>query len=356
MRSRLAALLLVPLLLGAGQPIDPQHLAWDSSGGPDIVAGYEVVQGWDGVEVGSTVIGLSVPLPARTGTAYAARVRALPVDPEADPSNWATLAAEWPDVLPQITSLSQLGRTTAPLPGGVQVMAAPTFVAEYATAFNTTTKPKTAMSAVAINSGDVLVGVAAHENEAGYPTAFTENGSAAWASQQSYVTTDYCETIAQTYTATTGENLTVTLDRAYALGYFGGNVVRFSGSDGVGASNKAQGGSGSPSVSLTTTQNNSAIVVICTDWNAVSGTQTFTNNFSGTPAAMTDFPGDATHYGVAIAYFPDAGTAGSKTVGMSAPTGQKWTIIAVEVKGTAGAAATSLPPIRTNKFAHMLVR
>ena len=123
MRSRLWSLLLVPLLLGAGQPIDPRTLAWDSSGGPDIVAGYEVVQGWDGAEIGSTVTGLSVPLPARTGTAYAARVRALPVGPGTEPSNWATLAATWPDVLPQITSLSQLGRTTAPLPSGVQVMA-----------------------------------------------------------------------------------------------------------------------------------------------------------------------------------------------------------------------------------------
>ena len=106
MHSRLWSLLLVPLLLGAGQPIDPRHLAWDSSGGPEIVAGYEVVQGWDGAEIGSTVTGLSVPLPVRTGTAYAARVRALPVAAGASPSNWATLAAEWPDVLPQITSLS----------------------------------------------------------------------------------------------------------------------------------------------------------------------------------------------------------------------------------------------------------
>lgn len=95
----------------------------------------------------------------------------------------------------------------------------------------------------------------------------------------------------------------------------------------------ANGASGSPSVSLTTTQANSAIVVIVSDWNAGSGTQTFTNNFSGTPTALTDYPGDGARYGVAIAYFPDAGAVGSKTVGMSAPTGQKWTIIAIEVKG-----------------------
>jgi hypothetical protein len=137
MRPRLWLLGLVPLLLGAGQQIDPQHLAWDSSGGPDIIAGYEVVQGWDGAEIGSTVTGLSVPLAARTGTAYAARVRALPINPGAEPSNWATLAATWPDAIPQITSLSQLGRTTAPLPGGTPIMAG--HVQSGGTAANNTT-------------------------------------------------------------------------------------------------------------------------------------------------------------------------------------------------------------------------
>ena len=216
-------------------------------------------------------------------------------------------------------------------------MTAPSYVNQYATAFNSTTSPKTAMSAVAINSGDVLVGVVVAESgEYGSPD-FTENGSSSFTQRQisPTVNADWVSARASTYVASTNENLTVTVTYPASL-YFGGNIIRFSGSDGVGASNIATGSSGSPSVSLTTTQANSAIVVICGDWNAVSGTQTFTNNFSGTPTALTDYPGDLTKYGVAIAYFPDAGGVGSKTVGMSAPTGQKWTIIAIEVKGTAG--------------------
>lgn len=213
-------------------------------------------------------------------------------------------------------------------------LAAPTFVSEYPTAFNSVTSPKTAVNAVSINTGDVLIGVAAHESDTG-TLAITEDGAASWVSQQTYKTTDYSETSAWSYVATTSETLTVTFtDNS---GYFGGNVVRFSGSDGVGASAKNQGASGSPSVNITTTQANSAIVVIVSDWNATGGTQTFTSDGgAGSPTNLTDYPGDSSHYGVAIAYYPNAGAVGSKTVGMSAPTGQKWTIVAVEVKGDIG--------------------
>lgn len=191
------------------------------------------------------------------------------------------------------------------------------------------------MNAVAINSGDVLVALAVASNH--YKTlSITENGAASATLQRSDVRVDYCSTYGWTYVAPAGETITISFSSSGGTGdYFGGNVIRFSGSDGVGDSNIATGESGSPSVSLTTTQANSAIVVIVSDWNANSGTQTFTNNFSGTPTALTDYPGDGAQYGVAIAYFPDAGGAGSKTVGMSAPTGQKWSIIAIEVKGTA---------------------
>ena len=240
-------------------------------------------------------------------------------------SQWAEIAVTFPSN-PSNVSIEKEQKA----------MAAPTFVAQYATAFNTTTSPKTAMSAVAINTGDVLVGVSAGENES-VVTAETEDGTASWVNLQLYNTSDYTYTRASRYIATGNENLTVTFTGTG--GVFGGNVIRFSGSAGIGASNKAQGSSGSPSVSLTTTQANSAIVAICGDWNAVSGTQTFTNSGgAGNPTNLTDFPGNSTQYGVAIAYYPDAGAVGAKTIGMSAPTGQKWSIIAVEVLGSAAGA------------------
>ena len=225
-----------------------------------------------------------------------------------------------------------------------QLMAAPTYVAEYPTVFNSSTTPKTAMNAVAINSGDVLVYVAACENDD--DISATENGSGTLSSLQVVHVVDYTEVEAWSYVPASNENLTATFTCGSGGEYtrFGGNIVRFSGSDGVGASNKANGSSGSPSVSLTTTQDNSAIVAICGDWNAVSGTQTFTLGGSSSGwVALTDYPGDSARYGVAIAYHPNAGSAGSKTIAMSAPTGQKWAIVVVEVKGTAGAGASAVP-------------
>lgn len=211
------------------------------------------------------------------------------------------------------------------------VSAAPTFVAEYPTAFNNATSPKTAMNAVSINSGDVLVLVSADEGN--YALGETENGSASWVNIRYSDEFNYAAVRSSGYTATANETLTATITSTG--GYSGGNIIRFSGSDGIGASAMSNGTTGTPSVSITTTQANSAIVVIVGDWSAVSGTQTFTNNGgAGSPTNLTDFPGDNVHYGVGIAYYPDAGAAGSKTVGMSAPTGQKWTIHAIEVKGT----------------------
>lgn len=233
-------------------------------------------------------------------------------------------------------------------------MAAPTFVAQYATAFNTNTNPKTAMSAVAITSGDVLVAVEVKENNL-YNIAVTENGGASFLSQRLIDISDYTEVAAYTYIAPSSETITVTFT-SNSTYKFGGNVIRFSGASGIGASSKANAYSGSPSVSITTTQANSAIVVVVGDWNSALGTQTFTSNGgAGSPTLLTGYPGSGFTYGVGIAYYPDAGTAGAKTVGMSEPTGQKWAIIAVEVKGTAGATG-SLPPRLSNRFAHLLGR
>ncbi len=274
------------------------------------------------------------------GTLVNARVRAVAPDgfdcsQQTGPcpkSDWATLAQTLPAAQPspRVNAIAY--------PAGI-TMAAPTFVAQYATAFNSSASPKTAMSAVSISSGDVLVGVGAHENEKGSALAITEDGASSWIVVQGNQLTDFCETRGWTYTASANESLTVTFIKS--VDYFGGNVIRFSGSSGVGASAISSSTSGSPSVAITTTQDNSAIVVIVADWNAVSGTQTFTSNGgAGSPTNLTGYAGDGAHYGVAIAYYPDAGTAGSKTVGMSAPAGQKWTIIAIEVKGSASGNAS----------------
>jgi hypothetical protein len=207
------------------------------------------------------------------------------------------------------------------------------FVAHYPTAFNSNVTPKTALGAVPLNAGDVLVMAVVGESEGGTLGA-TENGAGTLVAQQAIDVAGTTEVRAFTYVATAPETLTAAFANSGAALIFGGDAVRFSGSSGIGASAKANGSTGFPAVSLTTTRANSAIAVIAADYNAVAGAQTFTNNGgAGTPVPLAAVPGDGKTYGVAVGYYPDAGAVGAKTVGLSAPPGQAWAIIAVEVLG-----------------------
>ncbi len=330
----------IALVLGfSGAAIARQiTFAWDAS--PTWPVGTTVELEANGASAsGITENYYTLDVPVQTGAVITARARAIPPsgyecgDPLeiCQPSPWSTS-------LIQTIPPNPIGLwATKYAVGGGGIMAAPNFVAEYPTSFNSDTTPKTAMSAVSINSNDVIVLVSASENYLGV-TGETENGAGSFTNQKVFNASDYCYTRASTYIAPANETLTTIVTRSGAIAYFGGNSVIFSGSSGIGASAINNGASGTPSVSITTTQANSAIVVIATDWNAATGSQTFTSSGgAGSPTALTGFPGDNSHYGVAIAYYADAGSAGAKTVGMSAPTGQKWTIAAVEVKGSAGA-------------------
>lgn len=124
-------------------------------------------------------------------------------------------------------------------------------------------------------------------------------------------------------------------------GTWGDIALVFSGTAGPGTSASTTG-TGTATVTVTTTQDHSAIAVIALDWIPADGSSRAWLTLNGTtPTAGNGLEqvyfnnGD---YAVYCAYWPDAGTAGAKTVGLSAPTGMKYTIIATEVLGTLGAA------------------
>jgi hypothetical protein len=97
-----------------------------------------------------------------------------------------------------------------------------------------------------------------------------------------------------------------------------------------GASNKAQATSGSASVSLTTTRENSLVIVGTADFNAVNGNhrvyrrpgQSLTEDFYG------DFGGGTTYFSHYI--MPSTGAA---THGLTSPSGQAYGIGAIEIRG-----------------------
>lgn len=211
---------------------------------------------------------------------------------------------------------------------------APTFISETETAWNSTTSPKTTAS-ISVQTGDVLVAYSVVEDHASQISI--AGGSLTWTLQQEVNVTNFTRVFVWTTTATSTTSFTVDFTRGASARFYGGNVLVWRGSDGVGASNKTNT-TGAPSLALTTSFANSAIVTVVGDWDADDGTtRTWRTVNSITPSsgAGTEptYFRDAAHYTVYAAYYTNAGAAGSKTVGISSPSAMTYSIAAVEIRG-----------------------
>jgi hypothetical protein len=205
---------------------------------------------------------------------------------------------------------------------------APTLVSENEVSSWTTTTASKSTASFAVQAGDVLVAYGMTENS---PNGLSiSGGSLTWTQQQLVNASNYGRAYAWTATASTSTSITVTFTRS-GSGQYGGDVLVFRGSGGIGASAKANA-TGAPSLSLTTAQASSAVVVGAVDWNAVGGASRAWRTGAGalTETTYATDPAHGTYYG---GYHADAGAAGAKTVGLTAPTGQQYSIVAVEVKG-----------------------
>jgi hypothetical protein len=89
-------------------------------------------------------------------------------------------------------------------------------------------------------------------------------------------------------------------------------------------------GSGSPSTTLTTTAAGSAVSWVNVDWNANSPTGRVYDSTSATPTEEGIHNKSTGNY---VSYFAwqAAASAGSQTIGMTAPSGQVWTLVGIEI-------------------------
>lgn len=221
-------------------------------------------------------------------------------------------------------------------------MPAPSVISVTATSYNSATSPRTTAS-ISIQSGDILVAFAAMENSAGGTTnkiTISDTGGliGTWTRQQEYSTSNTSTlpyVTVFTATATGTGSVTVSFTRVAGTTEFGGEVHVWRGSDGIGNTNVANNGTGSgtPSVSVTTTQADSGLSAMVSDWNA-AGAATWTTT-AGAVVERTDFTHASGFYSVHSATYADVDAAASKTVGNSAPTTQRYGIVVVEIKGTA---------------------
>lgn len=252
------------------------------------------------------------------------------------------------DVVPtsDFTATSNLAGHVWQVAFAPEQRSAPVHVATYSTGYS---QPggNTTFGSLAITCavGDVLVVKASAENATGNPVGTPTDTLGNTYTLKASANAAGGSTVAPCYiwttVVTTGGSGTLTITKTGTDNLWRGVVVhRWSNTDGVGAGNSDNNGTGSgtPSTTLTTTSTYSAIDTIAVDWNAVDGasrtwltvngtTPTAGNGFELTYARNASF---GTAYG---AYWPVVGTATTYTVGLSAPTGQRFSMAAVEVLG-----------------------
>jgi hypothetical protein len=207
-------------------------------------------------------------------------------------------------------------------------MSAPAFVLEAETVFNTAITPKTT-AAFNVLQGDVLVAYSITDFN-GTTVAISNSGVAlAWTLQQSVVITNFCWVGLWTHVVTQSRASVTVSFTATGGGFFGGNVLLIRGSAGVGASSKTNG-TGAPSLNLTTTRTDSLIVVANGDFDALATARTWLTGAGALTEVTYNSNANMTAYG---GYHASAGPIGTYAVGLSAPTPQSYSIVAVEVFG-----------------------
>lgn len=220
----------------------------------------------------------------------------------------------------------------------------PTFVSYVASVFNTVTTPKTV--SVSVQAGDLLVVASVAESGSGGATNTAPTGGSETYAQVATLGADIntARAIAWEVTAASTQSYSISCVRPLVdtSKVWGCMAWILRGSDGFGAVGAPAVGSTSNSVTLTTLGDNSGLVVFSADWNAADGTTRTRRTVNGSTGAEDIYFRGSTTYTVYGQRYTDCGAAGSVTAGYSAPTGQASAIIAVEVKGSAGAAP--LPP------------
>jgi hypothetical protein len=209
-------------------------------------------------------------------------------------------------------------------------MAAPTLVGTGAGMdYSSNTSPRSTGS-VTCQTGDILVAIGINEGGGGSAMTISSTPSLTWTQQQFYNNSGDC--FISVWSAIAGSNAGHTVTFTNPAGAaFGGEFQAWRGSSGVGNSAKNQA-SGAPSVNLTCSAN-SAIMIGDGDWAAIAGASTGLTN-AGTFTLMDDVVVSGT-YGAHLGYHADCGSAGTYAVGFSAQGGQTYSIVAIEIKGSA---------------------
>jgi hypothetical protein len=230
-------------------------------------------------------------------------------------------------------------------------MAAPSLVNSYHTVYNTTGASKS-ITNITTQAGDVVVVYGAIENNFDFMNTPSGN-SISFTLQQSFDNdTNYSPVYMWTgVDSAGGSNWTLSTTVSGGSKQWGITCLVFRNAS-VGTSAITATGNVVPTKSITTTQANSAIVVLITDWDAVNaGTRTWQTVNSIAPSTGNGYEIDYTfssgQYTMLGGYYPDAGSTGSKTVGLASPSpSDHFAVVAQEIKGTLSGSYTPIHYLR----------
>lgn len=207
-------------------------------------------------------------------------------------------------------------------------------------AWNNATTPKTI--SVTVKTGDFIIvfGIVEGQATTSSDTLLVTGGSLSWSTAVKTNVAAFCHISEQHATATSDATFNVSIAHTgNASLFFGANATVWRGSDGLGTPVTATNASGAPSLSVTTGAAESAIMAYVADFNAAddttrvwrtinSITPTSGNGLEITHQFLT------AHYTLSGAVWDDAGVAGAKTTGQTTLATQKYSIVAIEIKGT----------------------
>ncbi len=227
-------------------------------------------------------------------------------------------------------------------------MAAPTFVASYESDWTTASGVGVFTKTVSVTTqpGDIVVVFGAGESSAINLVSVSGNSIGFTLKEFSDGVATLCPTYLWTGTdASGGTNWTLTATASSDIFIWGFGCAVFRSSNGIGNTGKKENPTETATLDLITSQDNSAILVVNTDWNAATTAQTWATVNSITPTNGNGLelfynPQGGT-YTDGVAYYNDAGTAGTKTVGLTAPGAQNHVTLGVEILGNAGTSNTA---------------
>jgi hypothetical protein len=218
-------------------------------------------------------------------------------------------------------------------------VAAPTFVSwTEVTNYHATGTPKAV--SVAVQTGDLIIVAGATEDNA-FTMGTPSDTVNTYTSRQNAGTTSFCK--AQIWSATAASSATLSISNTCSNSgkEWGFGVAVYRSHGGLGTSTSTtQASPAAPSLAITTTAASSALLFVVGDWNAVDGTvRTYRQVNSASPTERHYSRNSATYTTYAASY-ADAGTAASKTVGLTTPSTMKVSIAVIEVKASAGTTVT----------------